>query len=120
LRATAAGTIAACAATILLGCSAEAERPLLERFFDLSRLRDRTALQQISTVIFEPFQDGIVTTVEIVRVTSEERGGIHTKSVNLHAPVKIPGGTVVHKTLVITMERRARGWIITGVASREI
>jgi hypothetical protein len=118
LKAVLAGLAAVGMATALVGCSAEAERPLIQRFFDLCRLRDRTALQQIATVIFEPLQDGIVTTFEIVRVATDERDGAVTKTVTLTAPVKVPGGAIVQKALVVTIERMNERWMITGVLSR--
>lgn len=100
------------------GCSAPAEQPLLERFFSASRLRDRTALQAFSTVIFEPHDDGIVTIFKITAVSPEQPSGDGvTKHVTLTAPVKLASGEVVPKTLVVTMKRRDRGWLITGVAA---
>ena len=105
-------------ALLLSGCSAHPEEPLLERFFEASRLRDRTALQSISTVIFEPRDDGIVTRFDITNVTQEERGeGTATKNVTLKAPVKLPDGRILQKTLTVTMEKRSGNWLVTGVAS---
>jgi hypothetical protein len=112
--------LAAGAVVAALGCTGYAERPLLDRFFELSRLRDRTALQQIATVVFEPLQDGIVTSFDITQVTSsEERAGRVTKNVVVRAAVKLPGGPTVQKTLVVALERTPRGWIVTGILSRQ-
>ena len=46
------------------------------QFFAASRLRDLTALRNVSTVVFEPASDGIVTSFEItgiVRATAPDR-----------------------------------------------
>lgn len=45
---------------------AGAEHMLLDRFFAASRLRDRTALARISTVTFEPLEDGIVVNFVVI------------------------------------------------------
>ena len=59
-----------------------------------------------------------MTEFEITGVTSDQPGGtVRTKNVTLTAPVKLPDGQTVRKTLVVTMERRAAGWTITGVAA---
>lgn len=103
------------------GCAAHPEQPLIERFFAASRLRDRTALQSISTIIFEPRDDGIVTTFKIIGVTTEQPSGDKaTKNVTLTAPVKLSSGEIVQKKLVITMERRGAPWMITGVAAHQL
>jgi hypothetical protein len=93
---------------------------LLERFFEASRLRDRTALQHLSTVIFEPRDQGIITTFDIVGVTSEERNGeIVNKNVTVVAPVKLADGQTERKKLVITMQKRDNEWIVTGVVAQD-
>jgi hypothetical protein len=107
-------------AVVVLEACAGAERPLLERFFGASRLRDRTALQAISTVIFEPREQGIVRTFTITSVTPEHsRDGTATKDVTIAAPVVLPDGQTVQKTLVVTLQRasgeRAGRWLVTGV-----
>jgi hypothetical protein len=110
-------------AVVTLDACAGAERPLLERFFGASRLRDRTALQSLSTITFEPREQGIVRTFEITDVTRERlEGGTFVKAVTVAAPVVLPDGRTVPKTLVVTMQRAMRGtsgvdrWIITGIA----
>jgi len=127
MRGLAARAILLCLIGLSLArCSAPAEQPLLSQFFAQSRLRDRTALTDISTVIFEPMEDGIVTTFEITGVSAEPAGGAaRTKTVTLKAPVQLPSGQVEWKMLVATMERRSppgardqpSRWIITGVAA---
>ena len=115
------------AAVLTLSACCKAEQPLLEQFFGASRLRDTTALQGISTVIFEPLQQGIVRTFNITGVTPERVDGqIVTKDVTLDAPVILPDGQTIQKTLVVTLQH-ARGdnaWMVTGfrdaAASRQV
>ena len=105
-------------AVILGGCAAP-ERSLLEEFFGASRLRDTTALQRVSTITFEPLQQGIVRTFEITGVTPERVDGqTAAKDITVVAPVILPDGQTVRKTLVVTMQRNNGGdsrWIVTGV-----
>jgi hypothetical protein len=101
------------------GCAAP-EQSLLEQFFGASRLRDTTALQGVSTVTFEPLQQGIVRTFEITAVTPERVDGqTAAKDITVVAPVILPDGQTVRKTLVVTMQRNnggdSRRWIVTGV-----
>jgi len=101
------------------GCAAP-EQSLLEQFFGASRLRDTTALQGVSTITFEPLQQGIVRTFEITAVTPERLDGQMTaKDITVVAPVILPDGQTVRKTLVVTMQRNnggeSRRWIVTGV-----
>jgi hypothetical protein len=101
------------------GCAAP-EQSLLEQFFGASRLRDTTALQGVSTVTFEPLQQGIVRTFEITGVTPERIDGqTAAKDITVVAPVILPDGQTVRKTLVVTMQRNnggeSRRWIVTGV-----
>ena len=111
------------AALALCGCAAP-ERPLLEQFFGASRLRDTTALQAVSTIVFEPRQQGIVRTFDIIRVTPERlEGQTPTKDVTVDAPVILPDGQTVRKTLVVTLQRAMGGsdsvhpWVVTGIAA---
>lgn len=111
--------VAIVTAVILSGCAAP-EQALLEEFFAASRLRDRTALQAVSTVTFEPLQQGIVRTFGITGVTAERVDGhMVTKDVTVAAPVILPDGRAVQKTLVVTLQRAGGGdsrrWIVTGV-----
>ena len=58
---------------------------LLDQFFSASRLRDRTALQKIATVILEPLEQGTVTTFTITNVVDLEgpNGLVQSKQVNV-------------------------------------
>jgi hypothetical protein len=107
------------AVAVLMAACAGPERPLLERFFGLSRLRDLTALQAIATVAFEPRQDGIVRTFDIIEVTAERvEGTAAVKDVMITAPVIVPDGETIQKTLVVTLRRvdvRSGRWMVTGV-----
>jgi hypothetical protein len=111
---------AATAAAVLLVACARPEQTLLERFFGASRLRDTTALQAVATVTFEPLQQGIVRTFRIAGVTPERLDGqTVTKDVTLEAPVILPDGQTVQKTLVVTLQRAggdgSSRWMVTGV-----
>ena len=109
----------------VLSCGTDPERTLLTQFFAASRLRDLTALGKISTVVFEPASDGIVTSFEITRVTPARGpdGQVVSKDVSIVAPVKLPAGRSVAKTFVITIRRglpgsnRSRwgGWMVTAI-----
>ena len=108
------------AVVTLDACAGAAERPLLEQFFGASRLRDRTALQTVSTTTFEPREQGIVRTFEIIGVTPERLEGPNlVKEVTVEAPVILPDGQTVQKTLVVTMQRAGGEnpgrWFVTGV-----
>src|SRR5262245_32162066 len=54
-------------------CSGAAEQTLVGQFFNASRLRDNTSLDNISTVIFDPRTQGIVTTFTVQNVGAEQR-----------------------------------------------
>ena len=99
--------MAVLAATVLtLSACGQSERPLLEQFFGASRLRDTTALQAVSTVVFEPREQGIVRTFEIIDVTPERKlQAAVAKEVTIHAPVMLPDGQTVRKTIVISIQR---------------
>ena len=109
---------------MLLGaCTARAEQPILSQFFAASRLRDLTALATLSTVVFEPTTNGTVTTFTITSVSPErQEAGRRAKDVTVDAPVRLPGGQTVTKTLMITLQigEPANGrpnverWIVTG------
>ena len=101
---------------LALACSSHAaEQLLLEQFFSASRLRDRTALQQIATVTFEPRQQGTVAAFTIVKVEDLEQstGVAASKQVTVSAPVRLPDGRTVTKKIVLVLQRRDR-WFVTG------
>jgi len=99
-------------AAVAIACSVPQERSVLDRFFSASRLRDKTALSNFATVVFEPLEQGIIIDFEIIRVSAEIDDA---KTVTISAPVKRPDGQVVEKTLDVTLERRAGRWIVTHV-----
>ena len=106
-------------------CASPGEEPLLSQFFAASRLRDRTALQDIASVSFEPNVQGVVTSFEVTRVTSVVDAGdeSESKDVSLSAPVRLPDGQTVRKNFVVTMKRQRTagdtnhwgGWVITAI-----
>ncbi len=98
------------------GCAGP-ERPLLTQFFDASRIRDKTALRKMATVVFEPREQGTITTFDITNVAFRRDGQAELKDVTIVAPVRLPSGRTERKTLVVTMQRTATGWIITAVKS---
>ena len=103
-------------AAALGSCSSHgAEQLLLDQFFSASRLRDRTALQQISTVIFEPLEQGTVSAFTIVNVADleESSGGVVSKQVTVSASVRLPDGRTETKRILFVLQRRDR-WIVTG------
>ena len=105
------------AIAVLTGACAGPERPILEQFFGASRMRDRTALQKISTVIFEPRERGIVTTFDVLKVDARHDGSRERKDVTIAAPVVLPDGSTKRTTLAITMIRDDTGrWIVTAVS----
>jgi hypothetical protein len=123
---TLARTLAASlTALALVGCSAQAEALLLERFFAASRLRDLTALSNVATVVFEPATRGIVTSFDVTRVTAtagSDRG--MAKDVWISAAVKLPGGEIVQNNYIITITR-GRGetasrdrWMVTAIREK--
>ena len=110
------GAAACVLAVALAACSSHgAEQLLLDQFFSASRLRDRTALQQISTVIFEPLEQGMVSEFTIVNVADleESSGGVVSKQVTVSAPVRVPDGKTITKRILFVLQRRDR-WIVTG------
>lgn len=93
------------------GCGRQ-ERSVVDQFFSASRLRDKTAIQKVATVIFEPLVQGIVERFEITSVGAEEGGA---KTVTVSAQVKLPDGRMVQKTIVLTMTRgRITGFLDAG------
>ena len=108
----------------VVSCSNVAEQAILDRFFAASRLRDTTALQQFSTVTFEPRSQGIVTRFDITASGREQHNGdLVTKEVTISAPVELPSGQTSQRTFVVTMQRGipkgdkaiAGRWLITGI-----
>jgi hypothetical protein len=93
----------------LAGCGRGREHALLTQFFAASRLRDLTALQKISTVVFEPARDGVVTGFDIESVTAKGDGA---KAVVIAAPVRLPDGRTEKKRFVLTVQ----GGLITAIS----
>jgi hypothetical protein len=97
-----------------VACAGGYEQALLAQFFTASRLLDRTALQNISTVIFDPRTDGTVLRFDVERVAPEDH---NEKHVTVSAQVHLPGGDTVQKVLIVTM-RRVDPAVDRGVTSR--
>jgi hypothetical protein len=109
----------------LVSCAGTAERTLLAQFFAASRLRDLTALANISTVVFEPAADGIVTAFDVLGIAAAPSpdGRPVSKDVFISASVRLPEGQTVVKAFIVTMRRglpgsdprRWDGWMITAI-----
>ena len=84
----------------LVNCSTSVEQQQITRFFDACRLRDLTALSKLSTVVFEPAVDGIVTGFEITSAS----GNAARRAVSISAPVRLPDGRTQVKAFTITIE----------------
>lgn len=99
------------------GCGHRKEQAIVDQFFSASRLRDKTAAQTVSTVFFDPADQGLVRNFKIDNVgPEEESGGVATKSVRLSASVESPQGVTAQKTIFVTMQRQpGAAWMITGV-----
>jgi hypothetical protein len=108
--------VVCCVVGLATGCARYgAEQLLLEQFFSASRLRDRSALQQLSTVLFEPLEQGTVTSFGIAEVVELETidGRPPSKQVTVHAPVRLPGGETARRRIILVLQRHDR-WIVTG------
>jgi hypothetical protein len=91
-------------AVLFTACGHPAEKALVERFFAASRVNDKTAAQTISTVFFDPKDQGMVRQFTIKDVTAEEvNGGVATKNITLSASVESPDGVPSQKTIFVTM-----------------
>jgi hypothetical protein len=103
--------------TALAACRHRAEKALVDQFFSASRLGDQTAAQSVSTVFFDPKEQGLVRQFTIKGVTPEEvSGGVASKNVTLNASVESPDGAQAQKTIFVTMQRKpGAAWMITGV-----
>jgi hypothetical protein len=103
--------------TALAACGHRAEKALVDQFFSASRLGDRTAAQSVSTVFFDPREQGLVRQFTIKGVTPEEvSGGVASKNVTLNASIESPDGAQAQKTIFVTMQRKpGAAWMITGV-----
>ncbi len=105
-----------------IACAGGYEQALLAQFFTASRLLDRTALQNVATVIFDPRTDGTVLRFDVERIVPEDH---NEKRVTVSARVHLPNGDTVQQTLVVTMRRAdpavdkgtTSQWIITKVAN---
>ena len=114
VRATVAIVVALLA---LAACGgATQERQLLRRFFEASRLYDRTALAALGAATFNPASDGIVRDFEIISVgTAQQADGRLSKEVTVSAQVHAPGGADSTRLLVVTLEKSGDGWTIAAI-----
>jgi hypothetical protein len=101
-------------ATAIAGC-ARVEEPILGEFFHASRLRDRTALQKLATVSFDPAVQGIVTGFEITGVSTRRERDAAMKDVAISAPVTLMSGQVIEKRLVVTIQQMDGRWMVVAI-----
>ena len=115
LRAKLTVALVLCAGCLMAACAKYgAEQLLLERFFAASRLRDRTALQQVSTVILEPLEQGTVASFTILdAVDLESAGPVRIRQVTVLAPVRLPDGRTEDRKIILVLQRGDR-WMVTG------
>jgi len=102
-------------ATAMAACSPRAEEPILGAFFHASRLRDRTALQKLATVSFDPAVRGIITGFEITGVSTRRERDVAVKDVAISAPVTLMSGQVVEKRLVVTIQQMDGRWMVVAI-----
>lgn len=95
-----------------VACAGGAERAVLDQFFAASRLRDFTALEKVSTVIFEPRQDGTVLDYDVVSVT---KTGADTEEVLVSATVHLPSGKAERRPLLVSLRRVKEQWMVASV-----
>jgi hypothetical protein len=135
LRSITVASISAVLLLAMLACSGGAEYLALQKFFEASRLRDRTALRSISTVAFEPMADGALTTFKITSLGPEQRqplgpspsvlrvaelslddprrpldvsraeGELVSKDVRISADVRLPNGQTARRTVSVVLQR---------------
>jgi hypothetical protein len=124
IAAVSSASVLALVALTWAGCAGGAERALIGQFFAASRLRDLTALHSLATIVFEPKTDGIVADFDVLRIDPVPAAGARTvaKRVLISAAVRVPDGTVVVKTFVVTMRQGGPGsdprwgrWMITAI-----
>ena len=73
-------SLLAVVAPLVAGCSGATEQTLIGQFFNASRLRDNTALDNLATVIFDPRTQGTVTDFTIESIGPEQRRPLPFKS----------------------------------------
>jgi len=102
-----------------VACTGSGERAAIDRFFSASRLLDRTALANVATVIFDPATSGTVLSFDIQRITAGHQAGL--EDVVVLASVHAPDGSMITKTLTLTLERQPEQsqaispWMVTAV-----
>jgi hypothetical protein len=119
-----AAAVAIALALSAAACANGYEHALIAQFFAASRLLDRTALQDVSTTIFDPCTDGTVLQFDLKGI-SPENG--HEKRATVSARVRRPDGDTVQETLIVTMRRAdpaasdgaTARWIVTSVVKEK-
>jgi len=100
------------ALVICTACAGGPERAVIDQFFSASRLRDFTALEKVSNVIFEPRQEGTVLAYDVVSIT---KTGTDTEEVLVNATVRRPSGDTIRKPLLVTLKRVQERLMVASV-----
>jgi Skp family chaperone for outer membrane proteins len=76
-------------AGLLLACSGGPEEPVIQQFFQASRLRDNVTLANITMVSFDPREDGQVQSFSVKSISPEQTQPLHIKELaKAHADAK--------------------------------
>ena len=93
-----------------------ADEQVLRKFFEESRLYDRTLLAAHGTVVFDPGTNGVVQQFEVLERGADQQiaPGYVRRQLTVRADVRSSEGRVEPKTLAVTLERRNDRWMVTA------
>ena len=107
--------VVACAALATACGWTPADEQVLTRFFEQSRIYDRTRLAEVAQVAFNPRIEGVVERFRIVERSDEPMTQNRVRRrLKVEADVRSTGGRVSQRTLVITLQRHDAGWIVVA------
>jgi hypothetical protein len=89
------------------------EEQLLTDFFEASRLHDTTAVARISSVTFNPREQGVVRQFSVEQAVAAADG--QSKTVSVQAQVSDLSGTTSSRRLLVTLRRQEDRWVITEI-----
>ena len=100
----------------MLGCGVlSPEEQLLTRFFEAARLHDTTMLAKYATITFNPVTQGVVHAFEVQNVDAIDET---SKRATIQAHLRGRDGRTSEHSMLVTMRRGDRGWMITGIEIR--
>jgi hypothetical protein len=109
---------AAVTASVMLAAACgwtPADEQVLTKFFEQSRVYDKTRLAAVATVVFDPRIEGVVDRFTIVERTDEPLTKDRiSRRVTVEANIRSAAGQMNHRKLVVTLEGRESRWIVTG------